>query len=76
VLWQQGKLDDALAQLEIKDDDAFASLYQELRGDLQVAKGDRAAARSAYEKALQLGPAAANREGLQRKLDDLAGAAS
>ena len=76
VLWQQGKLDDALSRLEIKDEDAFASLYQELRGDIQVARGDRAAARSAYEKALQLGPAAANREGLQRKLDDLAGASS
>jgi len=76
VLWQQDRLDDALAQLDVPDDDPFAALYQELRGDLQLAKGDRAAARSAYEKALQLGPAAASRDGLQRKLDDLAGAAS
>lgn len=76
VLWQQNKLDEALALLEIADDDAFAALYQELRGDLQLAKGDRAAARTAYEKALQLGPASASRDGLQRKLDDLAGAAS
>lgn len=76
VLWQQNRLDEALAQLEVKDDDAFAALYQELRGDLQLAKGDRAAARSAYEKALQLGPAVATRDGLQRKIDDLAGAAS
>jgi predicted negative regulator of RcsB-dependent stress response len=76
VLWQQGKPDEALAQLDVRDDDAFAGLYQELRGDIQLAKGDRAAARGAYEKALQLGPATAAREGLQRKLDDLAGAAS
>lgn len=76
VLWQQGKPDEALAQLEIADADAFASLYQELRGDIQLAKGDAAAARSAYEKAMQLGPAATNREGLQRKLNDLTGAAS
>jgi predicted negative regulator of RcsB-dependent stress response len=76
VLWQQNQLDAALAQLDIKDDDAFAALYQELRGDIQLAKGDRAAARTAYEKALSLGPAAPSRDGLQRKLDDLAGAAS
>lgn len=76
VLWQQNQLDAALAQLDIKDDDSFAVLYQELRGDLQFAKGDRAAARTAYEKALQLGPAAPTRDGLQRKLDDLAGATS
>ena len=76
VLWQQAKPDDALAQLNIPDDDAFASLYQELRGDIQFAKGDRAAARSAYEKALQLGPAGAARDELQRKIDNLAGAAS
>ena len=76
VLWQQNKVDEALALLDIADDDAFAALYQELRGDLQLAKGDRAAARSAYEKALKLGPATASRDGLQRKLDDLAGAAS
>lgn len=76
VLWQRGQLDEALARLEIEDTDAFAALYQELRGDIQLAKGDAAAARNAYEKALQLGPGAASRDGLQRKLDDLAGAAS
>lgn len=76
VLWQQGKVDEALARLEIDDADPFAALYQELRGDIQLARGERAAARSAYEKALQLGPADSAREGLQRKLDDLAGVAS
>lgn len=75
VLWQQQKPDEALALLELADDDPFAALYQELRGDIQLAKGERDAARSAYEKALQLGPAAAGRESLQRKLDDLGGAA-
>lgn len=76
VLWQQGRPDEALAQLEIEDGDAFAPLYQELRGDIQRSKGDRQAARSAYEKAMALDPAPASRELLQRKLDDLAGAAS
>jgi len=76
VLWQQQKPDEALALLEVQDDDPFAALYQELRGDIQFSKGDRDAARSAYEKAMQLGPAAAGRELLQRKLDDLGGPAA
>lgn len=71
VLWQQQKPDEALALLDVKDDDAFASLYQELRGDIQLSKGDRDAARSAYEKAMLFGPAPASRESLKRKLDDL-----
>lgn len=76
ALWQQDKPQDALAQLEVKDEDAFASLYQELRGDILLSQNDRAAARSAYEKALELGAAPASREFLQRKLDDLAGVQS
>ena len=75
VLWQQAKADEALKQLDVADDDAFASLYQELRGDIQLSKGDHAAARAAYEKAMTLGPAAANKEPLQRKIDDLKGEA-
>jgi len=71
VLWQQQKPDEALALLEMPDDDPFAALFQELRGDIQLSKGDRDAARGAYQKAMQLGPAAASRESLQRKLDDL-----
>lgn len=76
VLWQQNKPDDALKQLEVKDDDAFASLYQELRGDIKLSQNDRKAAHEAYEKALASGPAPASRELLQRKLDDLAGVQS
>jgi predicted negative regulator of RcsB-dependent stress response len=75
VLWQQQQADSALQLLDIPEDDPFAALYQELRGDILFAKGEREAARAAYEKALQLGPAAAGRDGLQRKLEDLGGAA-
>jgi predicted negative regulator of RcsB-dependent stress response len=75
VLWQQGKPDEGLKLLEIADDDPFAPLYLELRGDIQYGKGDRAAAREAWEKAMKLGPAAAGRDGLQRKLDDLGASA-
>ncbi len=76
ALWQQDKPQDALAQLDVQDDDAFASLYQELRGDILLSQKDRDAARKAYEKALELGPAPVSRELLQRKLDDLAGTPS
>jgi predicted negative regulator of RcsB-dependent stress response len=76
VLWQQNKPDEALTQLDVKDDDAFAALYQELRGDIKLSQGDKGAARAAYQKALSLGPAPASREFLQRKLDDLPGEAA
>jgi predicted negative regulator of RcsB-dependent stress response len=74
VHWQQQKPEEALKLLQIADDDPFAPLYQELRGDIQLAAGDRDAARGAYQKALELGPAAASREALQRKLGDLGAA--
>jgi predicted negative regulator of RcsB-dependent stress response len=72
VLWQQGKNDEALKLLE-GDPGDYASLYQELKGDIAAAQGDRDAARSAYQAALQSAPEqAANRTLLQQKLDDLA----
>ncbi|HZR33877.1 MAG TPA: tetratricopeptide repeat protein [Nevskia sp.] len=74
VLWQQNKPDEALKQLD-GDAGAYAALYDELRGDIKLSQGDRTAARGAYQQALQtLGPDAVNREGLQRKLDDIADA--
>lgn len=73
VLWQQGKADEALKRLDGKPG-TFVALYDELRGDIKLTQGDRAAARAAYEKALQAVTAddAASRASLQRKLDDLA----
>lgn len=72
VLLAQAKHDEALAALS-GDAGSFASLFDELRGDIQLAKGDAAAARAAYEKALAAADAsAANRTLLQQKLDDLA----
>jgi len=71
VLWQQNKADEALKQLD-GDAGSYAALYDELRGDIKLAQGDRAAARGAYQQALQtLGADAVNREGLQHKLDDI-----
>lgn len=72
VLAAQNKPDEALKLLE-GDAGDYALLYDELRGDIKQAQGDHAAARQAYEKALQAaGDQAGNREQLQRKLDDLA----
>jgi predicted negative regulator of RcsB-dependent stress response len=76
VLWQQNKPDDALKQLDA-DAGTYAPLYAELRGDIKLSQGDRTAARGAYQQALQsLGTDAVGRDGLQRKLDDLADAAA
>jgi predicted negative regulator of RcsB-dependent stress response len=73
VLYAQGKHDDALKLLD-SEPESFKRLVHELRGDIQLAKGDKAAARDAYEKALgATEEQAANRMLLQQKLDDLAG---
>lgn len=73
VLWQQDKTEDALKLLDAVAAD-YTELAEELRGDIQLAKGDRAAARAAYERALAATAAddLAARAQLQRKLDDLA----
>jgi predicted negative regulator of RcsB-dependent stress response len=72
VLWQQAKPDEALKLLS-GDAGQYASLYAELRGDIAYSRNDREAARKAYQAALDTAPeAAANRELLQQKLDDLA----
>lgn len=77
VLWQQGKADDALKALD-GDASSYGALYDELRGDIKLAQGDRAAAAAAYQKALAVAGDAAekgpDRVMLQRKLDDLADA--
>lgn len=77
VLWQQGKPDEALKKLD-GDAGAYAGLYAELRGDIKLAQGDRAAARAAYEQALEKLDAqqAPSREALRQKVDDLADAAA
>ena len=77
VLLQQHKPDDALKQLD-GNPGSYAALYDQLRGDIKLSQGDRAAARGAYQQALQaLSPdEAVSRDGLQRKLDDLADAAA
>jgi predicted negative regulator of RcsB-dependent stress response len=72
VLWQQDQADAALKLLD-GGDESFATVTEELRGDIRLSQGDRAAARAAYEKALAGADEedAAARGDLQRKIDDL-----
>lgn len=74
VLAQQGKFDDALKRLDAMEDGSYTALSQDLRGDILLTQGDRKGARVAFEKALASSDAAATRETLQRKIDDLADA--
>lgn len=78
VLWQQGKPAEALQRIS-GEAGAYNALYAELRGDIKLAEGDRAAALAAYTEArTQLGLASAGTpngpmaELLQKKIDDLA----
>lgn len=76
VLAQQGKFDEAIKLLDGADGDSYKALAEELRGDILLAQGNRRGARESFEKALTAsGETAANRETLQRKIDDLADAA-
>lgn len=52
LLLDQGDKDGALALTSVKDTQGFGSEYDELRGDILLAKGDRAGARAAYQAAL------------------------
>ncbi|HET7314674.1 YfgM family protein [Salinisphaera sp.] len=69
VLWAQNKSDAALKLLDQAHPASFDSLYAEVAGDIHAARGDRAAARAAYEKALAKLPPEASRPMLQQKLD-------
>ena len=63
--------DAALAVLTVKDPGGYAAVYNELRGDALLAKGDRAAAHDAYNKALQSdGLSPAGRDIIVAKLAD------
>jgi predicted negative regulator of RcsB-dependent stress response len=60
VLIEQGKFDEAVAQLDVAQAGAFTALYHEIRGDAFAGKGDAAAARREYDSAL-----AAAKDGVQ-----------
>lgn len=72
-LYSMNKADDALDTLDIKQMSEFGALYEELRGDALVVKGDSLAAQAAYHAALdQWNDDLGSSQLLQMKLADLA----
>jgi predicted negative regulator of RcsB-dependent stress response len=72
LLLDERAYDEALALLEEKPLESYAALYAAMRGDVLVAKGQPAAARAAYQLALDKasGPF---RDSVQLRLDALGG---
>lgn len=54
ILLEQKKYDNALTYLNTTHDGAFDAVYEELKGDVYVAKGQISQARMAYDKAIEL----------------------
>ena len=70
---QGGDSQQALAALAELSNPAFAAVAEEVRGDAYLAQGDKAAARAAYEKALQHSRPGSDTAVLRMKLDNLGG---
>ncbi len=67
-----GHHDDALAIIDgVKDAGSFASIFEELRGDILLAKGDRDGARTAYLRARDEQGISGGTGILELKLSDL-----
>ncbi|MEW8506320.1 MAG: tetratricopeptide repeat protein [Candidatus Thiodiazotropha sp.] len=69
ILLSEGELDGA-EKLVQSEEGGFAGEYAVVRGDIALARGDKAAAAAAYTQAMTL--EVSNRNLLQMKLDDLA----
>lgn len=74
VLIQKEKLDDAFALVETTPEASFTAQYEEVKGDVLFAKGEKAQALNAYQAARAAATSLGiNTQVLQRKIDDLAG---
>lgn len=71
VLQQQDKLDQAMALLEIDYPKSFAAAFEERKGNILAAQGNKEAAKKAYQKAQLSNPQPANPQFLREKMDDL-----
>jgi predicted negative regulator of RcsB-dependent stress response len=72
LLLDQGDTEAALALAHVKETDGFASEYEELKGDGLLAKGDRPAARRAYQAAIAaLARGSSYAQALSMKRDNL-----
>lgn len=73
VLLELNRNDDALSLVKDKQPVGYESLYNELLGDIQLAKGDRQSAQEAYGKALTgLGANDVRYNNLRMKMDNIA----
>jgi predicted negative regulator of RcsB-dependent stress response len=74
VFIQQGKLDEALVLVETIPEASFTAQYEEVKGDVLFAQGQKVEALSAYQAARVAATSLGiNTQVLQRKIDDLAG---
>jgi predicted negative regulator of RcsB-dependent stress response len=71
LLLAQDQAQQALDLVKAIDAAGFASAYDELKGDIHVALGNIAEARSAYERAIAAMDAAVDQTVIKMKLDDL-----
>jgi len=72
LLFDQGELDPALELAKIADTSGFEAQYQELKGDILLAKGRTDDARRAYRAALeQTAKESPYQQVLSMKLDDI-----
>ncbi len=72
VLMDEKKYDEALAQLKSAEEQSFAALYSETRGDVLALKGDTAGAADAYKQALaKLAKDAPNYKFVEIKLESI-----
>lgn len=76
VQMQLGKAADALATLDVDYPPQFAGVFEELKGDIHAAEGNKAAAREAYQRARLAEPPVPDSQFLQQKLDDIGGASA
>lgn len=70
ILIDMDKADEALVLLTANVEESFRAVFEELKGDAYLLKGDIAKARAAYDKALLLNNSG-NKNLLQMKRDDL-----
>ncbi len=70
LMLESGELDKAAALINQAPQDNYRGEFAELRGDLALQRGDRSAAREAYQEALEY--AVSNPAVVQMKFDDLA----
>jgi predicted negative regulator of RcsB-dependent stress response len=75
LLMDDKQYDEALRTLDAKHDAAFDGIYADMRGDILLAAGRNAEARTAYQTALaRIDPTSPYRNYVQVKLDTLGGA--